>query len=890
MEDQSNDELVMTLVESALDRPPDERESYLRSAGVDGQILAEVRNRVAWEERMGGFLHEPLLARKPPFAPGMRIADRFVILREIGHGGMGVVYEAHDEQLDRRIALKCAKPGYSKRLPPETRAAREVSHFNVCKVHDLHSAPTPLGDVQFLSMEFIDGETLDERIRRNGPLAEPEARNIALQICAGLEQAHRQGVVHADLKCANVILAPAQDGGLRAVITDFGLAKLKQPEGARAAAGSQGGTLNYMAPELFYGARSSVASDIYAFGVLAHIMLTGRAPNRTGPTQLPPARPNSSDETITIVFRGQETEWKSSIEPLPKPWLSIVTQCLATQPEERPASLEEIDLAFRKKSRVQLWAALAIALILVFAAMIWQWREKPAGPGIRLAVLPFTVDGPPVPVAAGVGQDISDRLSGVKRGLYVISPSEALRNRVETRDAAKSVLGATHVLQTRLHARDGRIEVDAALLDAGSGLTLRELKGSYPADRTSALSKALLAAITGGLGLRAALAMETVAPQAYPEYIQGAALLRRDDRSADQALPHLQKASLLDPQSALPIAALAEANLSKFFQGDGRQYLEQAGQLIAKAKSINSDAVPVLLVSGLYQEVHGSFEQAIHEYSRATELETGNSDAWRRLAALYEQMKRPAAAIAAYNKAIQAQPNYYRNFLDFGNLYLFRGMYPEAENLYRRMLSFAPNFAAGRMNLGLALMQQGRYPEAEKELTAALRLNRTPRAEVNLGALYYFEERYSDALALFQESLTSGQPSAMSYKNLADALLHLGRTREALNAYQKARTAVETEVSLKPQEGYYHGLLAFICARLGDQHNAEFQVSQALALDPDNAMVKFDAVVIYELLHRRQEALAVVRSAPSYIMVQLSRLPDLRELQNDPEFKVLRAQ
>lgn len=889
MENEANDELLMTLVESALDRPPNEREGYLQSACGDSEILAEVRKRLEWEERMAGFLQEPLVARKSPFEPGTRIADRFVILREIGHGGMGVVYEALDEQLDRKIALKCAKPGYRNRLPPEARAAREVSHFNVCKVHDLHSAPTPMGDVQFLSMEFIEGETLEQRIRRDGPLPEKDAREIALQICAGLEQAHRQGVIHGDLKTANVILAHTQDGGVRAVITDFGLAKMKQPDGARVDAGGQGGTLSYMAPELFYGARSSVASDIYAFGVLTHLILTGRAPQRSVPSGFPKLIPtlNSTSDTITILFSGKEPEWKNEIEELPKPWLRIVTQCLATQPEKRPASGGEISAAFRPASRISAWAGVAVALLVALLAFVWQTREKPVGPSIRLAMLPFTVEGPPIPVAAGVGQDVADRLSGVKRGLFVIPPQEVLRNRVDTREKAKSMLGATHVLQTRLRERSGQIEAQASLIDAASGLTLRQLQGAYPTGRTDTLSKALLATITGGLGLRAGVALETVGPPAYQEYVQGTALLRRDDQSAEEALKHLEKAQQLDPMSALPLAALAEAMLAKFKKGDGRHWLDQSGQLVAKAKGINSDSVPVLLVSGRYQQEHGSYEQAIREYTRATELEPGNSEAWRRLAVLYEQMNRPDAAITAYNKAIEAQPNYYRHYLDFGNLYLYRGMYPEAEGLYRRMLAFAPSFATGHMNLGLVLMQQGRYPEAEKELKTAMQLNRTPLAAVNLGGLYYFEERYSEALALFEESLSASQPSAVRYKNLGDAYLHLGRAAEARAAFQNARTVVEEEVSRQPQKAYSHGLLGLICARLGDEHTAEFELSQALALDPENTMVKFDAAVAYELLHQREKTLAVLRDVPRYMIEQLNRQPDVGQLQRDARFREL---
>src|SRR5579884_1816974 len=117
------------------------------------------------------------------FAPGDEVAGRFRIVRELGHGGMGIVYEAIDTKLACRVALKCARPGHHNRLPPEARHAREVSHFNVCKVHELHTSRVDSGEVDFLSMEFVEGETLSRHIRHCGPLADEEARDIALQIC-----------------------------------------------------------------------------------------------------------------------------------------------------------------------------------------------------------------------------------------------------------------------------------------------------------------------------------------------------------------------------------------------------------------------------------------------------------------------------------------------------------------------------------------------------------------------------------------------------------------------------------------------------------------------------------------------------------------------------------
>src|SRR5439155_9255235 len=123
--------------------------------------------------------------------------------------GMGIVYEAVDLKLDRRIALKCAKTGFGKRLPPEVRNATQIAHPNVCKIFEIHTTVSRQGEIDFLTMEFLDGPTLAER-RRGGPLPTEEARAIALQLCAGLAEAHRNGVIHGDLKSNNVILAAAE--------------------------------------------------------------------------------------------------------------------------------------------------------------------------------------------------------------------------------------------------------------------------------------------------------------------------------------------------------------------------------------------------------------------------------------------------------------------------------------------------------------------------------------------------------------------------------------------------------------------------------------------------------------------------------------------------------
>src|SRR5215510_11383084 len=205
------------------------------------------------------------------FIPGTMLAERYRIVGLLGRGGMGEVYRAEDLKLGQSVALKFLpkdmtdRPDRLARFHQEVRLARQVSHPNVCRVHDI----ADIDGQHFLSMEYIDGEDLASLLRRIGRLPSDKALELARQLCAGLAAAHSGNVLHRDLKPANVLI----DGRGRAHLVDFGLANLTDE---RRDAPEVAGTPGYMAPEQLEGREATTRTDVYALGLVMYEMFTGK--------------------------------------------------------------------------------------------------------------------------------------------------------------------------------------------------------------------------------------------------------------------------------------------------------------------------------------------------------------------------------------------------------------------------------------------------------------------------------------------------------------------------------------------------------------------------------------------------------------------------------------
>ena len=205
--------------------------------------------------------------------PGAKL-DRFTIVRRIGAGGMGVVYLAHDALLNVNVALKMLSPPYAKekffaRLRREVLLARKVSHPGICRIFDLHE----VDGQHAISMEYIEGQTLDSFIREAGILPLKLAGHLGLEICRAMTVAHRSKIIHRDLKPGNIILKKRN----HISILDFGFARELDTESITGA-GIRVGTVQYMSPEVLSGEQATRLSDIYSAGVILYHCVTGRLP------------------------------------------------------------------------------------------------------------------------------------------------------------------------------------------------------------------------------------------------------------------------------------------------------------------------------------------------------------------------------------------------------------------------------------------------------------------------------------------------------------------------------------------------------------------------------------------------------------------------------------
>jgi serine/threonine protein kinase len=488
-------ERLKTLFNEALERPWHERRAYVvEVCGEDLNLRSELFSLVELQAAQSPITQmisseiERLVGSFAPrvLASGDLIMDRFEIVRPLGSGGMGDVYEAKDRELQQTVALKMIRPEIVRNesilalFKREVQLARRISGPNICRIYELFVTRGEDGvvDGAFLTMELLDGITLADKLKE-GPLAWREAYAIAMDICAGLAAMHKAGIIHRDLKSRNIMLAN-REGAQRAVLMDFGLAhQLPQSnstaETALTIPGAVQGTPEYMAPEQLEGRDATAASDVYAMGVILYELATGKHPFA------------SSNPLGAAVLRGKNLAPASSIKhEVPRRWDVAIRTCLQYEATQRYQSAHDLTRALSGNSPTagvlqNRWSGFLLGIVGSALIALYTWltpalrerveRAPLASHEKHVAVLPFEIAGnnrEASMLADGLMDSLAGRLSSLdpeSETLWIIPPSEIRRRKVTDPGTALREFGATVVVKGHFSSDRGAIRLNLELID-----------------------------------------------------------------------------------------------------------------------------------------------------------------------------------------------------------------------------------------------------------------------------------------------------------------------------------------------------------------------------------------------------------------------------------------
>jgi tetratricopeptide (TPR) repeat protein len=840
-------ERLKPLFDEAIELTAAGRAEFVQKLRVDDpQVAAQLEplleNQGAALENQGATetASEPLVRLKDSvyterhfFKEGEMVIGRFRIVRFLGRGGMGEVYQAEDTQLGQ-VALKTLRPGGALdadsvlRFRQEVQLARRVTSTNVCRIHDLFQVP---GDrdrlpCSFLTMELLPGVTLADHIQRDGPLPFAQAESVALQLCTALQAIHDAGVIHRDLKSRNIMLVP-RNGEPHAVVMDLGLAREWEPsdtgDSGITKTGAVMGTPEYMAPEQFQGPSVTPAADIYALGVVLYELATGIRPFQ------------SATPLGAVAKRAKHPAPVSSVRAgVPKHWDEVINRCLEYEPEKRWGSALEVAEvlkgipALKAPSRLTISSVgmrrLAVATILAVA--------------IAAGFLWYRSYSHPSPDAERWYQQ---GVAALREGTYLKS-TQALERAVHldknfvlahTRLAdAWSELDFTgkakdEILRaSSLESRHGLASIDASYLDA--------VRATLTYDYADAVAD-----------YRRILGRLPEAEKAYG-YVD---LGRAEEKAADlpEALKDYAEAARRAPEDPASFVHLGIIESRQGKTADGESAFAKA-EALYRASSNFEGTAEIAYQRGYAASVRGGFDDARKYLAQAShaakDIPSAQLEirALTRLSAVEYLADNTDQSISLANQAIQLARtkglDYWAidGLVRLGNAYLTRNDYAHAEPPLQEALRLASEGGRPRLaaNAGLSLasirnMQEkpdetityaqkaldyykpaGFFTESASALTLIVRSERDKaefrpalaralealnivkkmnnpasliQIEESVGSVLLDLERYPDALDHFQNALTAARSvnQLVEYEliHCADAFWRLGRYTEA---------------------------------------------------------------------------------------------------------------
>ncbi len=741
-----------------------------------------------------------------PMQPGNRVGA-YALVEELGAGGMGVVWRAHDSRLGRDVALKILPPHLAQhpsalvRFEREARGLASLSHPGIVSIFDLGEE----GGLRYIVTELLSGQTLRQALRQ-GAMPWRRAAEIGATIAEALAAAHAKGIIHRDLKPENVFIT--SEG--RVKILDFGLAKEMALSSGDATTmehhtepGTVMGTLGYVSPEQLRGQEADFASDVFSLGCLLYEMLSGR------PAFL---RGNAADTIAAILT--VEPQPATTNTDVPAALLRIVHNCLAKDRRVRIQSARTLQLELEDVMALRTspteamtavaprtWhraAAAAIAVLVLGAAGAWYFAQRHTEPApvvpakaktMSLAVLPFTAQADQAYAGEGLADSVFRTLANID-GLNVRSQKTALAQSEVTR-----VTGAEHVLRGSLRTEGSNSIVDAEIVDLRNGRRIWHGQYTGTADdllgierRLSADAEQFVRRVTGAAETSAEQRRTTVDAEAYREYLRGRHHWNKFTvEGFEKALEHFGKSIDLDPTYALAYAGLADAYAMLGYHGD------VPGEVMPKARAAAQRAIELdPLVGegytslGIVLFVHDwKWAEAEEALRRGVSLNPRYASAHHAYAVYLGLVGRSDEALREIRIASELDPLSVAINLDQAWVHYTRNEISTAIDTARKAVRHNPRAPLARYELAWDLDHNRQYAEAIDVYESGLRLEGKDTSAMTIlrNALRDGETAY------LRQRLALAKAAGETHSTLAAILLQLGEHDAAMEqlelAYQK---------------------------------------------------------------------------------------------------------